>query len=51
MIKSRIIVTDATGKTGSVVVAELLKAGYAGRSAVILFGGVAPEEAGKKFVV
>ena len=28
MIKSRIIVTGATGKTGSVVVAELLKAGY-----------------------
>jgi nucleoside-diphosphate-sugar epimerase len=28
MIKSRIILTGATGKTGSVVVAELLKAGY-----------------------
>jgi NAD(P)H dehydrogenase (quinone) len=28
MIKPRIIVTGATGKTGSVVVAELLKAGY-----------------------
>jgi NAD(P)H dehydrogenase (quinone) len=28
MIKSRIIVTGATGKTGSVVVSELLKAGY-----------------------
>jgi nucleoside-diphosphate-sugar epimerase len=42
MIKSRIIVTGATGKTGSVVVAELLKASYPGRSAVILFGGVCP---------
>jgi hypothetical protein len=28
MIKLRTIVSDATGKTGSVVVAELLKAGY-----------------------
>ena len=28
MIKPRIVVTGATGKTGSVVVAELLKAGY-----------------------
>jgi NAD(P)H dehydrogenase (quinone) len=28
MIKSRIIVTGATGKTGSVVVAELLKVSY-----------------------
>ena len=28
MIKPRIIVTGATGKTGSVVVAELLRAGY-----------------------
>jgi uncharacterized protein YbjT (DUF2867 family) len=34
MIKSRIIVTGATGKTGSVVVAELLKAGYAVRAMV-----------------
>jgi uncharacterized protein YbjT (DUF2867 family) len=28
MIKPRIIVTGATGKTGSVVASELLKAGY-----------------------
>jgi hypothetical protein len=28
MIESRIIVTGETGKTGSVGVAELLKAGY-----------------------
>jgi NAD(P)H dehydrogenase (quinone) len=28
MLKPRILVTGATGKTGSVVVAELLKAGY-----------------------
>ncbi len=28
MIKPRIFVTGATGKTGSVVAAELLKAGY-----------------------
>jgi nucleoside-diphosphate-sugar epimerase len=28
MIKPRIIVTGATGRTGSVVVSELLKAGY-----------------------
>jgi len=28
MIKRRIIVSDGTGETGSVVVAELLKAGY-----------------------
>jgi nucleoside-diphosphate-sugar epimerase len=48
MIKSRIIVTGATGKTGSVVVAELLKAGYPGRSAVILFGGVCPRKGGVK---
>ena len=34
MIKSRIIVTGATGKTGSVVVAELLKAGYPIRAMV-----------------
>jgi uncharacterized protein YbjT (DUF2867 family) len=34
MIKSRIIVTGATGKTGSVVVAELLKAGYPVRAMV-----------------
>src|ERR1700730_3400018 len=34
MIKPRIIVTGATGKTGSVVVAELLKAGYRVRAMV-----------------
>ena len=34
MIKPRIIVTGATGKTGSVVVAELLKAGYSVRAMV-----------------
>ncbi len=34
MIKPRIIVTDATGKTGSVVVSELLKAGYPVRALV-----------------
>jgi len=34
MIKPRIIVTGATGKTGSVVVAELLKAGYTVRALV-----------------
>jgi uncharacterized protein YbjT (DUF2867 family) len=34
MIKPRIIVTGATGKTGSVVVTELLKAGYAVRALV-----------------
>jgi NAD(P)H dehydrogenase (quinone) len=28
MLKPRILVTGATGKTGSVVVAELLQAGY-----------------------
>src|SRR3979490_525142 len=28
MLKPRILVTGATGKTGSIVVAELLKAGY-----------------------
>jgi hypothetical protein len=33
-------------KTGNVLVAELLKAGYPGRSAVILFGDVCPEKAG-----
>ena len=31
MIKPRILVTGATGKTGSVVVNELLNAGYRGR--------------------
>jgi uncharacterized protein YbjT (DUF2867 family) len=50
MIKSWIIVTGATGKTSSVVVAELLKAGYPGSSAVILLEALAPEKAGKKFV-
>jgi NAD(P)H dehydrogenase (quinone) len=34
MIKPRIIVTGATGKTGSIVVAELLKAGYPVRAMV-----------------
>jgi NAD(P)H dehydrogenase (quinone) len=34
MIKPRIIVTGATGKTGSVVVAELLRAGYPVRAMV-----------------
>ena len=34
MIKPKIIVTGATGKTGSVVVAELLKAGYPVRAMV-----------------
>src|SRR5262244_1781546 len=34
MIKPRIIVTGATGKTGSVVVNELLKAGYPVRALV-----------------
>ena len=34
MIKPRIIVTGATGKTGSVVVTELLKAGYRVRALV-----------------
>jgi NAD(P)H dehydrogenase (quinone) len=34
MIKARIIVTGATGKTGSVVVSELLKAGYPVRAMV-----------------
>jgi NAD(P)H dehydrogenase (quinone) len=34
MIKPRIIVTGATGKTGSVVVTELLKAGYSVRAMV-----------------
>ncbi|HEX6496576.1 MAG TPA: NmrA family NAD(P)-binding protein [Acidobacteriaceae bacterium] len=34
MIKARIIVTGATGKTGSVVVKELLKAGYPVRALV-----------------
>src|SRR5271169_5884945 len=34
MIKSRIIVTGATGKTGNVVVSELLKAGYPVRAMV-----------------
>ena len=34
MIKPRIIVTGATGKTGSVVVAELLKTGYPVRALV-----------------
>ena len=34
MVKPRILVTGATGKTGSVVVAELLKAGYPVRALV-----------------
>src|ERR1700729_3363794 len=34
MIKPRIIVTGATGKTGSVVVSELLRAGYPVRALV-----------------
>src|SRR5947207_1036249 len=34
MIKPRIVVTGATGKTGSIVVAELLKAGYPVRAMV-----------------
>jgi NAD(P)H dehydrogenase (quinone) len=34
MIKPRIIVTGATGKTGSVIVSELLKAGYPVRALV-----------------
>src|ERR1700747_280730 len=34
MIKPRIIVTGATGKTGSVVITELLKAGYPVRALV-----------------
>jgi NAD(P)H dehydrogenase (quinone) len=34
MIKPRIIVTGPTGKTGSVVVTELLKAGYPVRALV-----------------
>ena len=34
MIKPRIIVTGATGKTGSVVITELLKAGYPVRAMV-----------------
>ena len=34
MIKPRIIVTGASGKTGSVVVVELLKAGYPVRALV-----------------
>ena len=34
MIKPRIIVTGATGKTGNVVIAELRKAGYPVRALV-----------------
>jgi uncharacterized protein YbjT (DUF2867 family) len=34
MLEPRILVTGATGKTGSVVVAELLKAGYRVRAMV-----------------
>ena len=39
MLKPRILVTGATGKTGSVVVAELLKAGYPVRAMVPLSRG------------
>src|ERR1700746_2310235 len=39
MTKPRIIVTGATGKTGSVVVAELLKTGYRVRAMVRREGG------------
>src|SRR5947209_9018137 len=39
MIKPRIIVTGATGKTGSVVVTEPLKAGYPARAMVHLEDG------------
>ena len=39
MIKPKILVTGATGKTGSVVVAELLKAGYPVRARVRREGG------------
>jgi uncharacterized protein YbjT (DUF2867 family) len=39
MIKPRIIVTGATGKTGSVVATELLKAGYPVRALVHREGG------------
>ena len=34
MLKPKILVTGATGKTGSVVVAELLRAGYPVRAMV-----------------
>jgi nucleoside-diphosphate-sugar epimerase len=34
MLKPKILVTGATGKTGSLVVAELLKAGYPVRAMV-----------------
>jgi hypothetical protein len=44
MIKSRIIVTGATVEDEQ----RLLKAGYPGRSAVNLFGGVCPRKGGVK---
>ena len=51
MIKSWIIVTGATGKRVSVVLAELLKAGYPGAARLFYWEAFAPENAGKKFVV
>ena len=39
MIKPRILVTGATGKTGGIVVTELLKAGYPVRAMVRLEDG------------
>jgi uncharacterized protein YbjT (DUF2867 family) len=51
MIKSRIIVTGATGKTGSVVVAELLKPAILAAARLFYLEAFTPEKAGKKFVV